>query len=51
MSHHLKQSFTNGSILSPLSQFDIGTIVNKPGIIAIFFSMMLELKEILLPSY
>ena len=40
-----------GSILSPLSQFDIGTIVNKPGIIVIFFSMVLELKEILLPNY
>ena len=51
MTHHLKQSFTNGSILSPLSQFDIGTIVNKLGIIAICFSMVLELKEILLPSY
>ena len=38
-------------ILSQLTQFDIGTIVNKPDIIAICFSMVLELKEILLPSY
>ena len=39
------------SVLSPLTQLNIGNMFNRFGIIAIFFSMMLELKEILLPSY